>query len=92
MENQNQSLVALVTGANQGVGFQIVKALAEHGYTVYLGSRNAENGEKAAATLGENARAIQIDVTRPDSMAAAAGRIEAEQGRLDLLVNNACRR
>jgi len=89
MENQNQSLVALVTGANQGVGFQIVKALAEHGYTVYLGSRNAENGEKAAATLGENARAIQIDVTRPDSMAAAAGRIEAEQGRLDLLVNNA---
>jgi NAD(P)-dependent dehydrogenase (short-subunit alcohol dehydrogenase family) len=94
MENQNQSssnqpLVALVTGGNQGVGFEIVKALAENGYTVYLGSRNAENGEKAVAALGDNARAIQIDVTQKDSIAAAAGRIEAEQGRLDLLVNNA---
>jgi NAD(P)-dependent dehydrogenase (short-subunit alcohol dehydrogenase family) len=94
MENQNQSstnqqLVALVTGGNQGVGFQIVKALAENGYTVYLGSRNAENGEKAAVTLGENVQAIQIDVTQQDSIAAAAARIEAEQGRLDLLVNNA---
>jgi NAD(P)-dependent dehydrogenase (short-subunit alcohol dehydrogenase family) len=94
MENQNQSssnqqLVALITGGNQGVGFQIVKALAENGYIVYLGSRNAENGDKAAATLGDNARAIQIDVTQQDSIAAAAARIEAEQGRLDLLVNNA---
>ena len=94
MENQNQSssnqpMVALVTGGNQGVGFQIVKALAENGYTVYLGSRKAENGEKAAATLGDHAHAIQIDVTQQDSIAAAAARIEAEQGRLDLLVNNA---
>lgn len=94
MENQNESssnqqLVALVTGANQGVGLEIAKALVANGYSVYLGSRNAENGEKAAAPLGANARAIQIDVTQQASIAAAAARVEEEQGRLDLLVNNA---
>lgn len=94
MENQiesstNYQSVALVTGANQGVGFQIAKALAANGYKVYVGSRNLGNGEKAAAEIGANAQAIQLDVTQQSTIDAAVDRIEKEQGRLDLLVNNA---
>lgn len=94
MENQvkssaNPQPVALVTGANQGVGFQIAKALAANGYVVYVGSRNQSNGEKAVAEIGTNAQAIQLDVTQPSTIRAAADRIETEQGHLDLLVNNA---
>ena len=94
MENQIGSAihdqpVALVTGANQGVGFQIAKALAANGYSVYLGSRNLGNGEKAAAEIGPNAHAIELDVTQQSTINAAVARIEKEQGRLDLLVNNA---
>lgn len=94
MENQidssaNNQPVALVTGANQGVGFQIAKALADNGYTVYVGSRNLGNGEKAAAKIGDKAHAIQLDVTQQSTISAAVERIEKESGRLDLLVNNA---
>lgn len=92
MENQTASgtqLIALVTGANQGVGNEIAKALAANGYIVYVGSRKLENGEKAAAAIGENARAIQLDVTRQQTINAAMERIETDYGRLDLLVNNA---
>jgi NAD(P)-dependent dehydrogenase (short-subunit alcohol dehydrogenase family) len=94
MENRSKSLtdqplVALVTGANQGVGFQIAKALAANGYRVYVGSRNVGNGEKAAAEIGANAYAIQLDVTQQSSIDAAVERVEKEQGLLDLLVNNA---
>lgn len=94
MENQIESstknqLIALVTGANQGVGFQIAKALAENGYIVYVGSRNLSNGEKAAAEIGGDAQAIQLDVTQSSSISAAVAHIEQESGRLDLLVNNA---
>ncbi|MBC3539821.1 SDR family NAD(P)-dependent oxidoreductase [Rufibacter sediminis] len=94
MENQiksstNNPLVALVTGANQGVGYQIAKTLAENGYIVYVGSRNLSNGEKAAAEMGAQAQAIQLDVTQQPSISAAVVQIQKEQGRLDLLVNNA---
>jgi NAD(P)-dependent dehydrogenase (short-subunit alcohol dehydrogenase family) len=94
MENQigsstNKQPVALVTGANQGVGFQIAKALAANGYSVYVGSRNLSNGEKAAAEIGSNAYAIQLDVTRQAVISAAVERIGKEAGHLDLLVNNA---
>jgi NAD(P)-dependent dehydrogenase (short-subunit alcohol dehydrogenase family) len=94
MENQiesttNSQPVALITGANQGVGFQIAKALAANGYSVYVGSRNLNNGEKAAAEIGTNAYAIQLDVTQQSTISAAADRIAKERGRLDLLVNNA---
>ncbi|WP_207533258.1 SDR family NAD(P)-dependent oxidoreductase [Desertivirga arenae] len=92
MNNQTMSSnpsIALVTGANQGVGNEIAKALAAKGYVVYLGSRKLENGEKAAAAIGENAKAIQLDVTQQESIDAAVGRIQNEYGRLDLLVNNA---
>jgi NAD(P)-dependent dehydrogenase (short-subunit alcohol dehydrogenase family) len=81
--------VALVTGANQGVGFQVAKELAAHGVTVLVGSRNLERGEAAAKTINGDARAIQLDVTNQASIAAAAERIRKEFGRLDLLVNNA---
>jgi NAD(P)-dependent dehydrogenase (short-subunit alcohol dehydrogenase family) len=85
----NKQRVALVTGANQGVGFQIAKALAENGYKVYVGSRNSSNGEKAAAEIGFNAHAIELDVTKQSTITAAAAHIEKEDGHLDLLVNNA---
>lgn len=85
----HDKLVALVTGANQGIGLQIAKDLAAHGYTVLVGSRNLQNGEAAAQAIGAAAHALQLDVTIPDSIAAAAERIRREFGRLDVLVNNA---
>ena len=81
--------VALVTGANKGIGLQIAKDLAVHGFTVLVGSRNLENGEMAAKSVGGNARAVQLDVTDEASVAAAAERIRDEFGQLDVLVNNA---
>ncbi len=81
--------VALVTGANQGIGLQIAKELAAHGFTVLVGSRSFERGEAAAKEAGPDAHALQLDVTDKDSIAAAAGRIRSEMGRLDVLVNNA---
>ncbi len=81
--------VALVTGANKGIGLQIAKDLASHGFTVLVGSRNFENGEAAAKSAGADARALQLDVTNQASIAAAAERIRNEFGRLDVLVNNA---
>lgn len=81
--------IALVTGANQGIGFQIAKDLAAKGLTVLVGSRNPANGEKAAREIGAKAHAVQLDVTDKDSITAAASRIEKEFGHLDILVNNA---
>ena len=81
--------VALVTGANQGIGLQIAKDLVAHGFTVLVGSRNFERGEAAAKEVGLDARALQLDVTDRASIAAAAKRIRDELGRLDVLVNNA---
>jgi len=81
--------IALVTGANQGVGLQVAKELVANGVTVLLGSRNFKNGETAAKEIGPGAIAIQLDVTDRVSIADAAGRIRNEFGRLDLLVNNA---
>ena len=90
MESQDHNqLIALITGANQGVGNEIAKALAANGYIVYLGSRSMENGEKAAAEIGDNAKAVQLDVTQQESINAAVAKIASEYGRLDLLVNNA---
>ena len=81
--------VALVTGANKGIGLQIATDLAAHGFTVLVGSRNLEHGETAAKSVGADARALQLDVTNQVSIAAAAKRIRNELGRLDVLVNNA---
>jgi NAD(P)-dependent dehydrogenase (short-subunit alcohol dehydrogenase family) len=81
--------VALVTGANQGIGLQIAKDLVAHGFTVLVGSRDFERGEVAAKEVGPDAHALQLDVTDPASITAAAARIRSEFGRLDVLVQNA---
>jgi NAD(P)-dependent dehydrogenase (short-subunit alcohol dehydrogenase family) len=81
--------VALVTGANKGIGLQIAKDLAAYDFTVLVGSRNLEHGETAARSVGADVRALQLDVTNQASIVAAAERIRNDLGRLDVLVNNA---
>jgi NAD(P)-dependent dehydrogenase (short-subunit alcohol dehydrogenase family) len=81
--------VALVTGANQGIGLQIAKDLVAHGLTVLVGSRDLARGEEAVKTIDGDAHALQLDVTDKASIAAAAERVRNEFGRLDVLVNNA---
>jgi NAD(P)-dependent dehydrogenase (short-subunit alcohol dehydrogenase family) len=81
--------IALVTGANQGVGLQVAKELAANGVTVLVGSRNFERGEAATKEIGPGAIALQLDVTDRASIAAAAERIREGFGRLDLLLQNA---
>jgi NAD(P)-dependent dehydrogenase (short-subunit alcohol dehydrogenase family) len=76
----------LITGANKGLGFETARRLIAAGHTVYVGSRDAERGSRAADQLG--ARMVIIDVTDDASVAAAAKSIEADGG-LDVLVNNA---
>ena len=84
--------IALVTGANKGIGFEVARQIGRTGATVLLGARNQPAGERAAAMLageGLAAHCIAIDVADPDSVAAAAAAITSEFGRLDILVNNA---
>jgi NAD(P)-dependent dehydrogenase (short-subunit alcohol dehydrogenase family) len=76
----------LITGANKGLGFETARRLKAAGHTVYIGSRDAERGRRAAKELG--VRMVLIDVTDDASVAAAANIIEADGG-LDVLVNNA---
>ncbi|MCU7616321.1 SDR family NAD(P)-dependent oxidoreductase [Chryseobacterium sp. PBS4-4] len=85
----NEQKVALVSGANTGVGFQIAKALADNGYIVFVGSRDLKKGETAAAEIGGLAKAIQLDITDSDSVNAAVTKIQIESEYLTLLVNNA---
>jgi NAD(P)-dependent dehydrogenase (short-subunit alcohol dehydrogenase family) len=85
----HEGRIALITGANQGVGLQVAKELVANGLTVLVGSRNLERGEDAASEIGSDAIAIQIDVTDQASITAAAEHIRQEFGHLDLLVNNA---
>ena len=80
--------VALVTGANQGIGLQIARHRASHGFTVLVGARNLERGEAVAKSIHGD-QALQLDVTDRASIAAAAERIRDEFGRLDVLINNA---
>ncbi|MBF6339104.1 SDR family NAD(P)-dependent oxidoreductase [Nocardia abscessus] len=79
--------VTLITGANKGIGFETAKQLVELGHTVYIGARDSERGEKAAAELG--ARFVQLDVTDDASVRSALATIDSAEGRLDVLVNNA---
>lgn len=81
--------IALVTGANQGIGLQITKDLAAKNFIVFLGTRKLANGEAAAKDIKGDVRPIQLDVTDQASIAAAAKKIESEVGQLDVLINNA---
>ena len=84
--------VAVVTGANKGIGLEIARQLAREGITVYLGARDASRGQAAAEKLraeGLDARPLALDVTNDASAGAAAALIERDAGRLDILVNNA---
>ena len=86
--------VALVTGANKGIGYEVARQLGrDHGMTVLVGARDAARGQEAAEklkALGIDARAVPLDVTDPANVAAAARQIERDfGGRLDVLVNNA---
>ncbi|AGP59049.1 SDR family oxidoreductase [Streptomyces rapamycinicus] len=78
----------LITGANKGLGFETARRLIAAGHTVYLGSRDAERGRRAAERLGAGARLVVLDVTDDASVAAAAKTVEADGG-LDVLINNA---
>jgi NAD(P)-dependent dehydrogenase (short-subunit alcohol dehydrogenase family) len=79
--------VTLVTGANKGLGYEAARQLIGLGHTVYIGSRNVERGQSAAAELG--AQFVQLEVTDDGSVASALADIEKSEGHLDVLVNNA---
>ena len=81
--------IALVTGANQGIGLQIAKELAAAGMTVLVGSRDPDKGDQAVTEIGGRAHVVQLDVTDQASIAAAAEHISNAFGRLDVLVQNA---
>ncbi|MEV5890599.1 SDR family NAD(P)-dependent oxidoreductase [Nonomuraea fuscirosea] len=76
-----------ITGANKSLGYETARRLIEAGHTVLVGARDPERGRAAADALG--ARFVQIDVTDDTSVAAAAADIEAHEGHIDVLVNNA---
>lgn len=84
--------IALVTGGNQGIGYEICRQLGQAGVTVLVGARDGTRGEDAARKLtegGADAEHVRIDVTDPAQVRAAADVISARYGRLDILVNNA---
>lgn len=76
-----------ITGANKGLGYETARRLTELGQRVILGARDEERGRAAADAL--NVRFVQIDVTSDESVAAAAANIEAHEGHIDTLINNA---
>ena len=83
----------LITGANKGIGLATAKQLSKEGFFIYLGSRDIEKGKTIVKELSddgfENIRAIEIDVTQPDTILSAKTIIEQEKGSLDILINNA---
>ena len=84
--------VALITGANKGIGKEIARQLGNQGLIALIGARDAGRGMEAANELkqeGIDARAVLLDVTDADSIAALSAQIEREFGRLDVLINNA---
>lgn len=91
--NESKMKYALITGANKGIGLEIARQLLAKGFYIYLGSRNAENGQKAVELLQREGlsqvEAIQLEVTDEASVKAAKAIIAAKTGVLDVLINNA---
>jgi NAD(P)-dependent dehydrogenase (short-subunit alcohol dehydrogenase family) len=88
----HEKQVALITGANKGIGFETARQLGKLGITVILGSRDAGKGEAAAAKLsaeGIDARPLKLDVTSAEDRGAAVKFLEQQFGKLDILINNA---
>jgi NAD(P)-dependent dehydrogenase (short-subunit alcohol dehydrogenase family) len=77
--------VALVTGANRGIGLEVCRQLAQRGYAVLLGARDEAKGKRAARQIGGGVTPVQLDVADADSVRRAVGDLD----RLDALVNNA---
>ena len=89
---ENANKVALVTGANKGIGREIARQLGKLGMSVLVGARDEGRGAQAAQELGDegiDARFVHLDVTDQETVDAAARRIDQVFGRLDVLVNNA---
>jgi NAD(P)-dependent dehydrogenase (short-subunit alcohol dehydrogenase family) len=93
MSEQSDGPVALVTGANRGIGREVARQLAQRGYRVLLSARDGEKAAAATEEVGQSTGAkvtpLTLDVSDPKSVAEAAERIRADPGRLDVLVNNA---
>ncbi len=88
----SETKVALISGANKGIGFETARQLGKLGYVVLLGSRDALKGEVAARQLrgeGIDARVVKLDVTRQSDIDAVVKSVEKDFGKLDALVNNA---
>ena len=84
--------IALITGANRGIGFEVARQLARRGLTVIIGSRDLERGQEALNRLsaqGLDAQVVQLDVTKDASITAAATAVARRHARLDVLVNSA---
>lgn len=87
-----QHRITLVTGANKGIGLEVARQLGKAGHSILLGARDAGRGQAAVATLrseGVQARFVSIDLSSSESIKAAAADIERQEGRIDVLVNNA---
>jgi NAD(P)-dependent dehydrogenase (short-subunit alcohol dehydrogenase family) len=93
MSADGEGAVALVTGANRGIGREVASQLAQRGYRVLLSARDHDKAAAAAAELarstGASVTALTLDVSDPASVEAAARAVHADPGRLDVLVNNA---
>ena len=88
----NRKKIALITGANKGIGLETARQLGKKDITVLVGARDSNKGKIAAEELrkdGIDAHALEIDVSDPASIKAAAAKVERDFGRLDILVNNA---
>src|SRR5262245_20942429 len=92
MSTEPKDLVAVVTGGNRGIGFEIARQLGRRGARVVLTARDRNAGEAAAAKLrdeGLNVHSRQLDVADEASVAALASALERDPGHVDVLVNNA---
>jgi NAD(P)-dependent dehydrogenase (short-subunit alcohol dehydrogenase family) len=81
--------IALVTGANRGIGFEVCRQLAERGYQVLLAARDASKAREAAAKIGKDVESLVLNVTDADSIQRCAAAVQSKFNHLDALVNNA---